>query len=399
MPQSIPKGLTREHVLQALADLDVGSEHPFGAPTGYELIHEGRRYPPKAVIGLAFRHLTGRLLEPEEFSGGEAPGQANFVLKELGFTVKAIHGGADESTSPLDSALSDAVEAERTRRTDMWRALLAAGGPNSVSSSLLRELGIYGGAQGIWVDKLSTGPVTQSGEGVTVGVLHTGRSHADDLADDCIIYHYPKTRRPAGRDLSEVAATKAAGRLRLPFFVITYPTLQSSLRDVRLGWFEGWDDTSSSFLIAFGEQPPELVPTEDDAEKPFELAHQRERRRHELPVRVGQQRFKFRVLRRYGPRCAVCGVDVLNLLDAAHLRPKQEDGSDDPRNGLIFCPTHHRAFDSGLFAIEPETLRLTFREGGPSAARLGIVRQSIQHLAHQPHPDALRWVWARWTTG
>jgi hypothetical protein len=88
MPQSIPKGITPEHVLRALCDLDAGVEHPFGSPTGYELVHDGRRYPPKAVIGLAYRHLAGRLLRPEEFSGGEAPGQANFVLRELGFTVE-----------------------------------------------------------------------------------------------------------------------------------------------------------------------------------------------------------------------------------------------------------------------------------------------------------------------
>jgi len=88
MPQAVPKGLSREHVLQALADLDAGVEHPFGSPTGYELVHERRRYPPKAVIGLACRGLLGRVLSPEEFSGGEAPGQANFVLRELGFTVE-----------------------------------------------------------------------------------------------------------------------------------------------------------------------------------------------------------------------------------------------------------------------------------------------------------------------
>ena len=28
------------------------------------------------------------ILGPEEFSGGEAPGQANYVLRELGFTVE-----------------------------------------------------------------------------------------------------------------------------------------------------------------------------------------------------------------------------------------------------------------------------------------------------------------------
>jgi hypothetical protein len=88
MPRSIPKGLTREHVLLALADLDAGVEHPFGAPTGYELVYQGRRYPPKAVIGLAFRHYVGQVLPPEEFSGGEQPGQANAVLRGLGFTVE-----------------------------------------------------------------------------------------------------------------------------------------------------------------------------------------------------------------------------------------------------------------------------------------------------------------------
>lgn len=88
MPQSIPKGLTAEHVRLALADLDAMIEHPFGAPTGYELIHEGQRYAPKAVIGLAFRHFQGQILPPEAFSGGEAPGQANYVLRALGFSVE-----------------------------------------------------------------------------------------------------------------------------------------------------------------------------------------------------------------------------------------------------------------------------------------------------------------------
>lgn len=87
MPQSIPPGLKKEHVLQAMTDLDGGILHPFGAPTGYELVHGDKRYAPKAVIGLACRHHLGRVLQPEEFSGGEAPGQANFVLRKLGFTV------------------------------------------------------------------------------------------------------------------------------------------------------------------------------------------------------------------------------------------------------------------------------------------------------------------------
>lgn len=99
MPQSIPPGLTQEHVLLTLADLDGGIEHFFGQPTGYELVHNGKRYAPKAVIGLACRYSIGRTLTPDEFSGGEAPGQANFVLRKLGFTV-ARKGEADEEEKP-----------------------------------------------------------------------------------------------------------------------------------------------------------------------------------------------------------------------------------------------------------------------------------------------------------
>jgi hypothetical protein len=87
MPQSIPKGLTQDHILKAIADLDAGIEHPFGTPTGYELVQSAKRYAPKAVIGIAFRHLTGDVLPPSDFSGGEAPGQANYELRRLGFGV------------------------------------------------------------------------------------------------------------------------------------------------------------------------------------------------------------------------------------------------------------------------------------------------------------------------
>ncbi len=63
MPKAIPEGLTAQHVLLALDDLDAGMEHSFGPPTGCELVHDGKRYPPKAVVGIAFRHLTGNIVD------------------------------------------------------------------------------------------------------------------------------------------------------------------------------------------------------------------------------------------------------------------------------------------------------------------------------------------------
>lgn len=134
------------------------------------------------------------------------------------------------------------IEQERQRRKEMWEELIAQGGPIDVSPHLLRELRIYGGYQGIWVDREKTEGLTNSSLGVTTGLLHTGVHYPDDLSETGIIYHYPQTNRPPSRDEGEIEATKAAYTLSLPVFVITKPFPNSTTRDVNLGWIEGWDD-------------------------------------------------------------------------------------------------------------------------------------------------------------
>src|SRR4051794_10124157 len=63
--------VTRPDVEQALGDLDNGVPHPFGPSSTFDLLYEGRRYPPKAVIGLAAKHQNGVELAPGDFPGGE----------------------------------------------------------------------------------------------------------------------------------------------------------------------------------------------------------------------------------------------------------------------------------------------------------------------------------------
>ncbi len=72
---------------RAIALLDGGEAHLFGESVGYDLRHEGRLYPPKAVVGVAARLATGTELGPDDFSGGEGHGAANSVLRSLGFDV------------------------------------------------------------------------------------------------------------------------------------------------------------------------------------------------------------------------------------------------------------------------------------------------------------------------
>ena len=91
-----------------------------------------------------------------------------------------------------------------------------------------------------------------------------------------------------------------------------------------------------------------------------------------------------------------CGIRAPQLLDAVYLRPKKEYGSDDPRNGLVLCASHHRVFDAGLFAIEPNSLRIRYSASGPDADSLSMNHSTLELLPRKPHKEAIEWLWSRW---
>jgi putative restriction endonuclease len=65
--------------------------------------------------------------------------------------------------------------------------------------------------------------------------------------------------------------------------------------------------------------------------------------------------FRKLVLSEYAYHCSICGMKFrlgeLVEAQAAHIVPKNKRGTDDPRNGLSLCRTHHWAFDNGLFSL------------------------------------------------
>jgi hypothetical protein len=85
-PRSRREQITREDIEEAIAALDRGEPHAFGPSTFYDLLLGGRRYPPKAILGLAARRVFGRVLRPDEFSGGEES-WAFRLFRERGFEV------------------------------------------------------------------------------------------------------------------------------------------------------------------------------------------------------------------------------------------------------------------------------------------------------------------------
>lgn len=289
------------------------------------------------------------------------------------------------------------IQEERRRREKLWDRLKREGGPLGVDPSLLRELGIYQGQAGIWRDKSQTGHLTEDGSGVTVSVLHTGQSYPDDLTEEELIYHYPDTDRVGSRDANEVEATKKAGRLDIPLFVILYGENDQSSRHVYRGRVLDWNDETAEFLIRFDTDGERLESEVAKARRQvdFELTDGSPTEERTRKARPGQATFRFEVFKRYGSKCAVCDVDIKALLEAAHIRPKEYDGTDDPRNGLVLCRNHHAAFDQGLFKVDPDTFRVTIPDSGPSKEEIGIETSTLEPLREMPHEEALRWKWDR----
>jgi hypothetical protein len=85
MASAIPK-LEKQHVLAALAEIDANGVRADRTAKSFDLLYNGQSYPPKYVISLAAKSVTGKELEPSAFSGGEP---TNSILRNLGFEVVA----------------------------------------------------------------------------------------------------------------------------------------------------------------------------------------------------------------------------------------------------------------------------------------------------------------------
>lgn len=59
-------------------------------------------------------------------------------------------------------------------------------------------------------------------------------------------------------------------------------------------------------------------------------------------------------IKRVYDRCAICGFQYDYILDAAHIIPVSEGGTDTYDNGLGLCPTCHRMYDKGFILVDGE---------------------------------------------
>lgn len=107
------------------------------------------------------------------------------------------------------------------------------------------------------------------------------------------------------------------------------------------------DPVGRRFMLSLDNEVPD--PLDSRASQSHPLAHDKRNRIHE-------RTFRAMILRAYGFRCAICGLGVPGLLQAAHivdfrsLRPEMSAIN----NGIMLCANDHLAFDSHLLGITPD---------------------------------------------
>ena len=81
----VKKEVIKQHILQALNEIDRIGVPKRRQATKFNLYHDGKSYPPKYVLSLATKYATGQELEASDFSGGD---ETNNFLSSLGFTIR-----------------------------------------------------------------------------------------------------------------------------------------------------------------------------------------------------------------------------------------------------------------------------------------------------------------------
>ena len=154
----------------------------------------------------------------------------------------------------------------------------------------------------------------------------------------------------------------------------------------RLGMAPALEDTQEQP----NDKPEETPQAEYDGTRPAVLIAR--------PVRDAA--FARVVRKAYDRTCAMTGLQLVNgggrcEIEAAHIRPVEENGPDSPRNGLALSRTVHWLFDRGFLSLEDNGTILQAAKLVPDAVKRLLNPEGRIHLPcdrnSAPHSVFLKW--------
>lgn len=215
-----------------------------------------------------------------------------------------------------------------------------------------------------------------------------------DLADGLFAYKLERS----GRDNHYLAE---ASLRRIPL-ILFRGVADSRYETIFPVYVESIDQTNHVAVVRIDDEPGFAGSIETPYDKLVGLIAEPIAREY-APVmqnaRRHQRAFRRRVLLAYGFRCALSGLPIPQLLEAAHIIPDGLGGEASVRNGIAMSALHHLAYEQNMIGIDPdgiihvsEAVRAT--QDGPLLDQ-GLVQLHGHTLrwpnfeAHRPHRDFL----------
>jgi putative restriction endonuclease len=108
-------------------------------------------------------------------------------------------------------------------------------------------------------------------------------------------------------------------------------------------------------------------------------------------IRTKQYQFRTELLNIYDGKCCLTGIGSKELLIASHIKPWaiDKDHRTDPRNGLLLNALLDRAFDQGLFTVDP--IRYTVRVSNKITDQMTKATLSFYDSMPIRLPDKMKW--------
>ena len=290
------------------------------------------------------------------------------------------------------------VPAERERRLKMWEEIQLITRERFLKSEDVKRIGCYNPGRGVWRDaKKTTGHLTDSGNGVCIGVLSVGR-YDDKIDGESGSYDYPYTKLK-GYDDGDIDSLRSALVLDLPVFLIQNLNAAGEVVTKkgapfrRVDLIRFLDDCPVGRFLVFTsskEGRSDYVLPKDVTPSCFQKRELK--KTTSISKKRSRSAFKAKLINSHGKcECSLCDAPK-EVIEAAHIIPVADNGGDWFGNGILLCRNHHALFDKHKWTIDPTSLEI-IPKSDFDLRSLQVIRSNIRHLKHSPGKEALDWRW------
>jgi len=344
----IPKTIEKQHVLQALEEIDHDGYDSRYTSTKHDLSYNGKLYPPKYVVSRSAYYAEGTAYPLSKFSGGP---ETNSFLKSRGFSTVEKAGQKSEANFWIfqgSPKIYDIVGALRDNAVKTWSVKAHKSKIKTGDKVILWSTGADSGCYAL-------GTVSSDVENRT-----------DDPSE--LKYYYD----------TPVSGASDRVEIRVDYNFCDNPILKTKLMDVSS--FEDFNGGNQGTNFTATKEQYDTILSSVSVEvsgirvsKSIYDAVLEERtaidsiladetfkggeRESIVKTRIGQGKYREMLKSVWDSKCAVTGCDMTEILIASHIKPWSESDEGekvDPYNGLLLTPNLDKLFDQHRISFDDE---------------------------------------------